>query len=330
MPGDFAYPVTVPDLFTAQAYEAARRAVLVPAGRRHGQVFSYPAAYAAVLSSWRLRLAILRNQGWDVLNRGRVYQGEPGLMSLQYLRNCLPFGARFQKPIGARCHRLRICPWCYGREVVIEAFRAAEWVLTNALPRRKQQQQLQLVGMRRQFKDRPISDLPDWKTWLAETHKSFWVDYRAAIDADVTVVGAVLNATIAPGSVPHSVTVTRGAVMLVPAATAPWKHGPELKVSPFKSFTKASVVGLLAAAFPYPAGMLYGDPATAVAILQAAAARTGDGLKKGPGVKLTRALGLFANARFRAAGRTYAADLPDIEPESESSATEFIEEHHAG
>jgi hypothetical protein len=110
-------------------YHAARLAVLYPITgltpapplNKTGYEEAAVAAGERLLLLWRLRLACLREAGWESLQKPANYQ---------YGRNCWPGGMLFVKGGSdwygtvRPCQNWLICPWCWGRRVtgVFERF----------------------------------------------------------------------------------------------------------------------------------------------------------------------------------------------------------------
>jgi hypothetical protein len=108
------------DIRKGYVSSAQRRAALYPICAAMGGVSSdLVANYQAAQKRWRVRVEQMASVGFG------PFQTD---ISHQFARNCPPFGIR--KPSAVRSCRLRrLCPWCFGREVVGELYRAMEYAL---------------------------------------------------------------------------------------------------------------------------------------------------------------------------------------------------------
>ena len=82
------------------------------------------AMMGALRKRWRRMAKLLFDAKW----RGLLMHGEPSPLKLTYMMNCPPFGMRLpedeeeRSPQRRCCHRRSICPFCYCRDYVINAF----------------------------------------------------------------------------------------------------------------------------------------------------------------------------------------------------------------
>ena len=111
MNSDIAYPVLRSR--SGAMYRAAWKAVWGPLlgiedcrgfTREHAQI-----NFDKIRAQWRHRLMSLREAGWAGLDNRHV---------LTHMRNCPPFGVLTDSPRMQTCNRLRMCPFCWGREVI--------------------------------------------------------------------------------------------------------------------------------------------------------------------------------------------------------------------
>jgi hypothetical protein len=217
------------------------------------------AAVAGVLALWRDRAAALGQAGWAP-GQGR---------QLQYLRNCEPLGVAMRPACyghASRACQCRLaCPWCWCRRVVLPA-------LDRLVP-------------------------------LAVRYGPALADHTLALDAEAAPwgpaaldlergprhwgaaeeLGAVVTVTAAPAE--DGLVRTARRLALVRSAG----HAADLR--------PPVLAALAAAVAPYPAALLLGEVAPAVAALRAAA-----------GLRALRTAGLFYGASWEALARAAYAD----------------------
>lgn len=73
-----------------------------------------------VRAMWRARLASLREAGWPPVRESADFK---------YMVNCPPFGVFTDRPKMRTCKRAAVCPFCYARLYVFEAYTYLEQVL---------------------------------------------------------------------------------------------------------------------------------------------------------------------------------------------------------
>jgi len=90
-----------------------------------GQTSTLGDAINSLYSQWRARLYALRQAGWSTLTDGTRYRDtntDVGMVRMRTMRNCVPFGGRVHREFRFTCQKLRICPMCYARQVVLDAW----------------------------------------------------------------------------------------------------------------------------------------------------------------------------------------------------------------
>ena len=304
---DFDYTVAANQLYDGAAFDAFRQAVIFPLGKHRD-----PAqGYNQVTTEWRRRLLKLRQAGWAPLNppladtsseAAQAAEGK-GRMNLQYFRNCPPVGIR-PRQAANRCNRPRICPWCYGREHIFASFNAMEYAcftaLSDALSCYK------LLALHRTLTDVPLLSRP-WegpKGWLTQIHDALRVFVNR-----LPSLGAVSQATLAPGRTPGTVTLHYGAILLVPREKPKPDFGATVAVRQAAPITRKNLGQALAWTFPYPLGMFYGEIDTTATILQQLAAHR---------TRMIQMRGVFNNRLLRQAARQPRAEsLHGAVPEEE-------------
>jgi hypothetical protein len=258
MASDFTFDIRDDTIYNGFAHRACRSAVLWPlVCARPGEARpSVPDAYARLQGQWRQRVRVLKQSGWSVLNATAKDNHENS--KLQWFRNCPPFGV--EPSVRARvCHRIRVCPMCYAREVVAETYRALEFACWRAVVSSADRGQLKLVAVKRTFRDRPLStrSLEEYVEHM--TSGGLRSDYKRLKDAGVRVLAARSGMTVEPGQTPATVTIVRGTLAVIPTGCDLPGFGEAAKIRQCEVI-RADLANLVGWCFPYPRGMLRGDP----------------------------------------------------------------------
>lgn len=300
---DFNFEITEQDLLSGAGHHACRLAVLWPLS------FVQPkltASIKALQDKWRVRLCVLQRHGWSPIAVQGAKVGEtfsdkdPAYIAachkLQYLRNCPPFGVK-PKVQARRCKRMRVCPMCYARDIVFNAYQSAEWLLHRTAIGCEHGKDLQAVVIRKEVV-RPARMLTSKGMRAAGQNLLYDYDLVKAI-----AWGGFANITIEPAKDPANVLIRRSTLIILPAtnmaAQSEWVDHPEIRfaINP----NRQDLGKLVGWGFPYPTGMITGDPALTVKILDAMslpALTIHNATKKMPW-RLTKAMGLLDNKQWR-------------------------------
>lgn len=250
-------------------YEAVQQATLWPfsGGRK---VFDEMVRF--VQSRRQARIYALAGVGWSATQA----TANSADVNLRYLLNCPPAGVKLsyngltERP----CNRVRVCPFCYGRRVVLEAYRAMECALFAGAGAGQEcvWPYYKLVASVRQFAyPRRMKSCYEW---LKTTQGARY----AEVDLWPPTIGAILSVSQVPGvNDPSLLVICRRTVALVPASFDAEGLLPEIKhggTSHFKQVTeinRPNLASLLGWALRYPPGALSGDPVAMTEILHTAA-----------------------------------------------------------
>lgn len=107
----------------AYRYRAMHHAVLTPVlgnGWRAQARYGVCDALDKLRDLWAIRIQGLQAAGWEPAESRLAYT---------YLLNCPPFGVKTDRMDARSCKRSLICPFCYARNIVFEAFIYLEQVL---------------------------------------------------------------------------------------------------------------------------------------------------------------------------------------------------------
>ena len=231
---------------------ACREAVLKPIlkGIKKKQLLKLPLEkqHESLQRFWRLRAAKLGHEGWVRAQAGT---------GLQYLRNCPPFGVSYGSTDRSRkCSCRRVCPNCYARETVEEAYKSVEWAFY--MKSSKPVVIYDLVAVRKSW----TFDVPLGKVFEAVKEQRHV--YRNKFKKPI---GSIVVSTIEPAA-------TGWKVQLSTIVAADLKDEPDLgdaasKRLPVDGMTKRKLAMAVGWALRYPLGMMYGDVTRTAGLLQA-------------------------------------------------------------
>ena len=258
---DFRFDFTA--LLSSYHWQAARAAVLRPLSqpppRNTAELVS---AHQQALASWRMRLIALRDAGWLRLAVPADLTVDVPL-TLQYFRNCPPFGIPI-KTISQPCRQVRVCPWCYGRDIVIKAYQAIEWI---AFHTDFQEAGLQLVTSTFAKKDCPLPG-DNLRLWALDLRKHNWRE-ADKLSGKAAGLGAIVCSVFYPGTVEGTISFRRVAFSLLPAWAEPVLFkGPSTQTTVLPLTTRKELQRQVARALSYPPGLLRDSAATMVRILE--------------------------------------------------------------
>jgi hypothetical protein len=236
---------------SGNVYRACRSAVLRPLLRKvEGETVGD--RYERLLRSWRVRASALTTHGWHC----GVGNG------FQYLRNCPPFGIRktIESVKANRCKRTRICPWCYSKTVVATAYQSIERTMYRT-PRVRSD--VWLCAVRR-----------SWTWWPEDVSPADVFDAAIRHRRDdlhkINTTGTFTLVRIAPCDA--GIELVRSTIYIIPKGSEPKFRG-DPEVRQLRKVKKESMADLVGWACRYPPGLMYGDPALMVQILDEARKR---------------------------------------------------------
>ena len=217
--------------------------------------------YDKLRKMWHGQLHQFAGAGWF----NRKSDGTVDLLQLTYASNCPPFGVRCDTKARS-CHRVRLCPFCYARDILYPAARAVELV-SKILTMEKKAEEFVFLGMLTKrdfsFADRTPAE------WVSEASKSVWWLYNK-LKATGPVYGAISDVVLSPGRAEGSLFFRRGTIAIVRKDKKVTGLSANTKTVPASDTSEA--VKLVGSCFQYPVGQMRGDPAVTVALLQAMAA----------------------------------------------------------
>jgi hypothetical protein len=237
---------------------ACREAVLKPIlkGVKKKKLLKLPLErqHESLQRFWRLRATKLGHAGWV---RGQAGTG------LQYLRNCPPFGVSYGTSNRARkCNCRRICPSCYARETVEEAYKSVEWAFYMKSTKPVVVYDLVLIRKSWTF----TSSLPK----IFEAVKKQRHVYRDKFDQPV---GSIIVSTIEPVEEGWKVQLST-IVAVAPSDKPDLGDADSKRLSP-DGMTKRKLAMAVGWALRYPLGMMYGDVTRTAQLIVALSANKG-------------------------------------------------------
>lgn len=258
-----------------------------------------PARYGQLYRRWRAWIAQLSRRGWhavgdvpDTVDEAKASAAaKKAACNVVVLMNCPPFGVvrRDDSPRSTPCGRARVCPFCYGRRLVSTAY----WSLAEAyfvpgesrtvVPDGPASALDLLLVVNDKVLPYSMMDPRDAAqkaasaaaAAIAHAHeRRGW--HVKGVGPRRTVKGAGEVTLVAPSPNPGTETaiVYRRATFLLvePEAEVDDVMQPHVvERVPAADVTRKTISDLVARACAYPAGMLYGDPTLAAAVLNAAA-----------------------------------------------------------
>lgn len=291
---DFAYELTPDDVHHSRQVKACRNAVLWRLLPRADRLYTPAAtveAMATLRRMWYARLWKLQDAGWAPARVGP--EGEPRRYSrMQFLRNCPPFGVAYNRTARC-CHRIRVCPFCFAREIVGEAYAAMHYAMhrPDCPPAR-------LLALRVEV-TLPIREPAVVAARVTEAAKSlskFHASIASTLDNPRRVMGSRIFASVSPHpSTANVLLVQQACLMLVregqppPASLNTEQKNKKTQVR-YTPATDDSLLNHVGWCMAYPVGMLRGDAAVARMILDTATASK---------LRMQQATGVCNNACFR-------------------------------
>ncbi len=271
------YPFVVKEVRSSFRYRAMRWAVLdqlvrsasTPAG-------DIQARMDALRKRWQARIYGLAAVGWEAAGDRK---------KLTYLANCPPFGVKTDI-VSRCCRRVRVCPFCYARDVVLEAFLHMELAMYGSLDhlvrtgetptfREPLNPDLKLVSFSYRPKAAPVRKLLTPEVVRDEccprVRRFVRCDRRLEVQGAAPVAAVVMHRVWLDN---NTVRVSRGGVMLTTRTEQPaflkklYEAGEAAKWTVHEQHKKC-LASAVSAAFPYPRAMLSSDPAATVAMIDA-------------------------------------------------------------
>lgn len=253
---DFPYTFDDRNFYNGPGYRAGRHALLSVGRPSNVPDPTSVDVYTTLLTRWRQRLLFLKTAKWAVVSTSRA---------LVYARNCVPFGVELTSgtDVGRPCHRLRVCPWCYAREVVYEAYRSIEYAVYGDGPEKRLNGALYSVVRAWTYpKDVDPGNLIDAAT------KSRWDDLNQAFTSSI---GGLVVLTLSPDK--DGIRLRRSTIGMV-SGKKDFKPETGAAYAACETLTKSNIASLVSRVLPYPAGLMFGDAGLTVSILNACAGRS--------------------------------------------------------
>jgi hypothetical protein len=236
-------------------------------------------ALTSLYAQWRARLTALSVAGWRFLADTAITRegGFPKkVLKLKSMRNCPPVTVRLKKS-GAdllwTCKRVRLCPMCYARSVVMDAYTGFDWILGKVVTDRSKYALVAVTTISAFRLDQySVGDL----VTLSTSKKQ--VDLYAMAQEKIRPIGAKIDVTLAPSSKDPKMAIIRRSTLALCrsaelAAMPDFASRKFTKLTVARSVSGESLSSALGEALRYPIGMMQGDVNTTMAILHETAKR---------------------------------------------------------